>query len=58
MAAYSHLFILPMLDAPRAAADQVVSTFNRLSPEHPGGRSLLALVEGEEGDPDPFGLRL
>ncbi|CAK9045710.1 unnamed protein product [Durusdinium trenchii] len=35
----------------------VVSTFNRLSPEHPGGRSLLALVEGEEGDPDPFGLK-
>ncbi|CAL1159954.1 unnamed protein product [Cladocopium goreaui] len=36
----------------------VVSHFNRLSPESPGGSSLLAVVQGTDVDPDPFGLRL
>lgn len=39
-------------------AAEVVSHFNRLSPESPGGSSLLAVVQGTDVDPDPFGLRL
>ena len=37
---------------------KVVSSFNRLSPEQEGGREFLAVVEGREMDPDPFGIRL
>ena len=39
-------------------AAEVVSHFNRLSPESPGGSSLVAVVQGTDVDPDPFGLRL
>ncbi|CAE7768984.1 unnamed protein product [Symbiodinium sp. KB8] len=36
----------------------VLSSFNRMSPDSPGGRSFIEAAREEDVDPDPYGLRL